>query len=256
MIGMEFKKYIKKKMVKIETRIMCEIDKFSHTSGKNGRNGCKGDKGDTGNTGNKGDTGDKGDKGDTGDKGDKGDKGDIGDKGDAGSGTIIPYASGTPIIMTVNSGVIGTVSLVAFGSSTSGITLSSGDIILNGTSGLTNQAFSFPRNGTVTGITAYLTTTAQVYITDSNSAFIAVQLYQSATPNNIFTAIPGTLVVLNPPLTGTVYVGSIHHVEMTGLSIPITIGTRLLLVFLTESNTLFPEFFSVTGYASGGMTIA
>ncbi len=48
-----------------------------------------------------------------------------------GAGAIIPYASGTPaIVTTVLSGLLGTTSLIGFGSSATGVSIAGGVIDL------------------------------------------------------------------------------------------------------------------------------
>lgn len=177
--------------------------------------------------------------------------------GPAGGGAIIPYASGLPIVMTtVLGGVVGTVSLVGFGNSLPGITLLGGAIDLTGpiAGGLLNFAFSVPRAGTITSIAAYFSNLIALDVVDTTIT-ITAQLYQSTTPNNTFTPIPGASVTLAPPLSGALLgVGGISNNIATGLAIPVAPQTRLLMVFsataagLTLANT-------VTGYASAGVTI-
>jgi len=84
---------------------------------------------------------------------------------------------------------------------------------------------------------------------------ITAQLYESATPDNTFTPIAGTLVTLAPPLTGVLAIGTISSGIVTGLSIPVTAETRLLMVYsITAAGVTLIN--TVTGYASAGVTIA
>ncbi|WP_240414656.1 exosporium glycoprotein BclB-related protein [Paenibacillus periandrae] len=156
---------------------------------------------------------------------------------------------------TIAGGLVGTASLVGFGSSATGISLVGGAIDLTGTVAgpLINFAFSAPRNGTITSVTAYFSTTVALNLVGS-TVTITAQLFSSATPDNTFTAIAGTDVTLAPALTGVLGLGAISNGIITGLSIPITAQTRLLLVFsaTAEGVTLIN---TVTGYASAGITI-
>lgn len=170
---------------------------------------------------------------------------------DIGGGAVIPFASGlNPMLMTsIAGGLVGTPSFVAFGASESGPNLTS-PINLQGAS---SMAFSLSRDGTITSISAYFNNLAEIDLTDSTVS-ITVQLYQSTTPNEIFTAIPGTSFTLSPALSGIVPVGFSASGSLTGLSIPVTANTRLLLVYsITATGESLVN--TVVGTASAGVTI-
>ncbi|WP_348537402.1 exosporium glycoprotein BclB-related protein [Paenibacillus sp. PastH-2] len=139
------------------------------------------------------------------------------------TGTIIPYASGLPAALTtVLGGLLNTSSLVGFGNSATGVTITGGVIDLTGAAvTLLNFAFSVPRTGTITSLAAYFSTTASVAQVGS-TVTITAQLFRSTTPNNTFTAVPDALVTLAPPLTGVVAIGTISSGLTSGLSIPVT----------------------------------
>jgi BclB C-terminal domain-containing protein len=151
-----------------------------------------------------------------------------------------------------------TVSLLGFGSSAIGVTLIDGNTVsLSGTPGLLlNMAFSMPRDGTLTGITAYFSLVTGVLglLLDESIVTIIAQVYTSPTPDNTFTAVPGAFVVLTPTLTGTLFTGAISFGSNTELSIPLTAQTRVLVVFSITSEDL-AIIVPVTGYASAGLTI-
>ena len=152
--------------------------------------------------------------------------------GATGSGAIIPYASGLPAsLTTVLGGLLNTSSLVGFGNNASGVTISGGTIDLTGAAGtLLNFAFSASRAGTITSLAAYFSTTAGLSLVGSTITLTA-QLFRSTTPNNTFTAVPGAVVTLSPALTGILSLGTISSGLTSGLSIPVTAGDRLLMVF-------------------------
>ncbi|CAM4382813.1 exosporium glycoprotein BclB-related protein [Paenibacillus xylanexedens] len=225
-------------------------------TGTTGLTGVTGATGLTGVTGATGLTGVTGATGLTGVTGATGLTGVTGVTGATGSGAIIPFASGGPAILTtILGGLVGTTSLIGFGSSATGVSILGGTIDLTGTivGPLINFAFSVPRDGVITSIAAYFSTTAALALVGS-TVTITAQLFSSPTPNNAFTAVPGAVVTLAPPLTGIIALGSISNGITTGLAIPVTAQTRLLLVFsataagLTLVNT-------VVGYASGGVNI-
>ncbi|MGN7412731.1 exosporium glycoprotein BclB-related protein [Paenibacillus sp. SAF-068] len=228
-------------------------------TGATGDPGIAGTAGVTGNTGAAGIAGITGATGVTGAPGITGITGVTGSTGvtgATGSGAIIPFASGGPAILTtIAGGLVGTTSLIGFGNSATGVSILGGTIDLTGTvvGPLINFAFSTPRDGVITSIAAYFSTTASLALVGS-TVTITAQLFSSPTPDNAFTAVPGAIVTLAPPLTGIIALGSISNGITTGLAIPVTAETRLLLVFsataagLTLVNT-------VVGYASGGVNI-
>ncbi|OME45529.1 exosporium glycoprotein BclB-related protein [Paenibacillus odorifer] len=186
-----------------------------------------------------------------------GSAGVTGATGAAGAGAIIPYSSGLPVAMTtVLGGLLNTSSAVGFGSSATNISITGGTIDLTGAAGtLLNFAFSVPRTGTLTSMAAYFSATSSVSLVGS-TVTITAQLYRSTTPNNTFTAVPGALVTLSPPLTGLIALGTISSGNTTGLSIPVTVGERLLLVFTSTVTAGIDVATTVAGYASAGVTIA
>ncbi|MEK5281820.1 MULTISPECIES: exosporium glycoprotein BclB-related protein [Paenibacillus] len=231
-------------------------------TGSAGATGATGTAGATGATGSAGVTGATGTAGVTGATGAgvtgaTGSAGVTGATGAAGAGAIIPYSSGLPVAMTtVLGGLLNTSSAVGFGSSATNISITGGTIDLTGAAGtLLNFAFSVPRTGTLTSMAAYFSATSSVSLVGS-TVTITAQLYRSTTPNNTFTAVPGALVTLSPPLTGLIALGTISSGNTTGLSIPVTVGERLLLVFTSTVTAGIDVATTVAGYASAGVTIA
>ncbi|MEK4144358.1 exosporium glycoprotein BclB-related protein [Paenibacillus sp. FSL L8-0333] len=229
------------------------------TAGATGATGSAGATGATGSAGVTGATGAgvTGATGSAGVTGATGSAGVTGATGAAGAGAIIPYSSGLPVAMTtVLGGLLNTSSAVGFGSSATNISITGGTIDLTGAAGtLLNFAFSVPRTGTLTSMAAYFSATSSVSLVGS-TVTITAQLYRSTTPNNTFTAVPGALVTLSPPLTGLIALGTISSGNTTGLSIPVTVGERLLLVFTSTVTAGIDVATTVAGYASAGVTIA
>ncbi|WP_405130589.1 exosporium glycoprotein BclB-related protein [Paenibacillus sp. FSL H8-0317] len=228
----------------------------SGTTGVTGATGASGTTGATGTAGTTGVTGATGTAGTTGVTGATGTAGTTGATGATGSGTIIPYASGLPVALTtVLGGLLNTSSLVGFGNSATGVSVNGGIIDLTGAAGtLLNFAFSASRAGTITSLAAYFSTTAGLSLVGS-TVTITAQLFRSTTPNNSFTAVPGALVTLAPPLTGVLALGTISSGVTTGLSIPVSAGDRLLMVFSASVTAGIDVATSIAGYASGGLTI-
>ncbi|MEK3717118.1 exosporium glycoprotein BclB-related protein [Paenibacillus sp. FSL R7-0333] len=227
-------------------------------TGETGMTGITGPTGVTGagETGATGETGMTGITGPTGVTG-AGETGPTGMTGATGSGAIIPYASGIPAEMTtVVGGVNNTSSLVGFGNTVTGVAgVPAGTIDLTGSAGtMLNVAFSVPHDGTITSLAAYFSTSDTVALTGSTMT-VTAQLYQSVTPNNAFTPITGALVTLAPALTGPVTLGTISSGLTAGLSIPVTAGTRLLMVFSAANTGGTDAAVTIPGYASAGLTI-
>ncbi|WP_243896121.1 exosporium glycoprotein BclB-related protein [Paenibacillus sp. F411] len=193
--------------------------------------------------------------GGTGTTGATGPTGPTGATGAPGAGAVIPYASGLPVTLTtVAGGLVGTVGLIGFGSSVSGVSALGGTIDLTGVGGnLLNFAFSAPRAGTITDIAAFFSTTVALNLIGS-TVTITAQLYRASPPSNTFVAIPGGFVTLAPALSGAVAVGATSNGLNSGLAIPVAAEDRLLLAFEATASGL-SLINLVVGYAGAGITI-
>ena len=179
--------------------------------------------------------------------------GPTGPTGSAGEGAIIPFASGIPVALTtVFGGLLNTSSAIGFGSNLPGISAASGTISLLG---LTNFAFSVPRDGVITSLAGYLSITAGLSLIGS-TVTVSAQLFESTTPDDIFVEVPGAVVTLTPPLTGLISIGDVSSGVTTGLNIPVTAGTRLLLIFSAEVTGGLDLAATIAGYASAGLGIS
>ena len=151
--------------------------------------------------------------------------------------------------------MVGTTSLVGFGSTATGISVAGGLIDLTGTvlGPIINYAFSVPRDGNITSLAAYFSNTIAASLVGTTITLRA-QLYASSTPDNTFSPVAGAEVTLAPPFNGVLALGTISSGITTGLSIPVTAETRLLMVFSATADGL-SLINTVTGYASAGVTI-
>jgi BclB C-terminal domain-containing protein len=221
------------------------------TTGLTGASGVTGATGVTGTTGATGATGVTGDTGATGLTGAIGATGATGVTGEAGAATIIPVSSGAnPInLTTIAGGLSGDVGLIAFGGSTS-TTLTGGTI---DETNIGSYSFTMPRAGTITDISAFFRTTTALSLVGS-TVTITAQLYQATSGSNVFVPVPGAVVTLAPSLTGLNSIGTTASGTVTGLSIPVSPGGRLMFVYgATASGVSLIN--SVPGHASGGITI-
>lgn len=186
----------------------------------------------------------------TGATGATGPTGPTGPTGATGPGAIIPFASGpVTTLTTVLGGLIGVQAVMGFGNSDS-VTTVAGVITLTDSS----MAFSMPRDGTITSLAAYFSVSLEAALIGS-TVTITAQIYSSPTPNDSFAPVAGAAVALTPPLAGVVAVGTITSGVTTGLSIPVTAGTRLLLVFTATVTGGIDIGTSLFGFASGGLSI-
>lgn len=224
-------------------------------TGAGGATGATGATGADGATGATGADGATGATGATEATGADGATGATGATGVAGSGAIIPFASGLPVsVTTIAGGLAGLPAFVGFGSSAQGLTVLSSTIDITNASGtLSNFAFQVPRDGMITSFSAFFSTTVLLSLIGS-TVTVRAQIYQSATPNNVFSPIAGTLINLAPSFSGVVSVGTLLNGALTGLNIPVTAQTRLMLVFSASASGV-SLLNTVVGYASAGLSI-
>ena len=230
-------------------------------TGATGEDGATGPTGPTGSTGPTGTNGANGDRGPTGPTGitgatgATGSTGPTGSTGAAGASAIIPFASGLPVsLTTIAGGLVGTPAFIGFGSSAPGISIIGNTIDLTNPSGtLTNFAFTMPRDGVITSIDVFFSTTAALSLVGSTIT-IEAKLYESIAPNNTMTVVPGTTVTLTPSLTGVISIGTISKGILTGLNINVPAGTRLMLVLTARASGL-SLVNTVAGYVSAGVAI-
>lgn len=170
----------------------------------------------------------------------------------AATPAIIPFSSGAPLEMTtVLGGLLNTKAVLGFGNSAGSITAVGG--IIDATS-INNFAFSMPRDGIITSMSAFFSNTVAMSLVGSTLT-ITAQLYSSATPDNTFTAVPGAFVTLAPELTGVLAIGTVSNGLTTSLSIPVTAQTRLLMVYSATVTAGLDISTVVVGYGSASVAI-
>ena len=114
--------------------------------------------------------------------------------------------------------------------------------------GLTNFAFSMPRDGTITSLAAYLSATAALTLLAPLT--YTVQVYSSTAPSDTFSPVAGAVVTLTIP--GSIAIGDTFNGVVTGLAIPVTEQTRLLLVVSATGGGIVG---TVAGSLSAGLGI-
>ncbi len=111
---------------------------------------------------------------------------------------------------------------------------------------------SVPQNETITSMTAYFSTTTPLALVGTTVTLTA-QLYESPAFSNTFDPVPGAVVVLVPPLTGIVSPGTVSNGIVTGLSIPVPAGTKLMTVITASaSGTALIDI--INGFGSVGIS--
>lgn len=166
-------------------------------------------------------------------------------------GSIIPFASGAvPVALTsLAEGLVGTPFFLGFGTAVPGVFVGE-NIILPTVGGLLNEAFTVPRTGSITSISATFTITVALSVTPT--ATVRAQIYRAPAGSDIFA--PTTAFVdLSPELTTALAVGTTLSGTAVTVPVPVTAGDRLLMVFTLEGAPLAG---AVTGTASAGIAIA
>jgi BclB C-terminal domain-containing protein len=93
-------------------------------------------------------------------------------------------------VTTIAGGLAGDAAGIGFGNSFSGLALFGPLIDLTGSPGVgANMAFSIPRNGTITAINGYFSTTVAMALVGTTLTMTG-QLYRSPLPDNIFFPWP------------------------------------------------------------------
>lgn len=166
------------------------------------------------------------------------------------TGAIIPFSSGTvpAILVSALGGLIGTASLVGFGTAIPDVTVTGDTIDL--VDPLLTEAFSVPRDGSITSISASFRVTEE--ITVAGIGTVNARIYRAPAGSNTFTETDAS-VDLTPALTGVIAVDDILSGTSANFA-PVTVapGDRLLMVFSVTGPTTAT---TVTGTASAGINI-
>ncbi len=108
-----------------------------------------------------------------------------------------------------------------------------------------NFALSVPRDGTITSIASLFSVAVTIPLTTIST--ITARVYISTPPSIIFTQVAAIPLPVLP--AGAVPGTSVS--DVAPLSIPVSAGDRLLIVFSAESTSNG----TIDGYASAGLTI-
>jgi BclB C-terminal domain-containing protein len=212
--------------------------------GPTGVTGAEGIAGATGVTGAEGIAGPTGITGALGPTGPQGDTGATGEAGSDGAGGMIAFASGNTLELFV--GNSSNSAIVGFGESSSGLNAGDGFTLNNNI----NFAFLVAEPGVLTSIGGSFTVNPGVTL--GAEVIVTARLFEAVgpVPGNTFTPVPGGLVSFTA-FDGTVATGTTHSNFSNGLSIPISAGTRLLMVVTGTSASSV----DLNGTVSAGVTI-
>ncbi|OXM17214.1 hypothetical protein [Paenibacillus herberti] len=182
------------------------------------------------------------------------------------NGTVLSFTSNTS---PMNLGVDGRSGqptggvIIGFGFDSRAISVTTNDssssisIVLADNLGGNNYAFSMPRGGTLSSMTASFTLTSPAIFINSPMT-VQAQLCRSspgASPYTPFTTIPGAIVPLIPALSGSLSNLTCEG-SLTGLDIPLNPGDRLVVVFTASSSpNSFANPQNIFGTGSASLTI-
>lgn len=167
------------------------------------------------------------------------------------TGSIIPFASGlTPITLTTAiGGTVSTAAFIGFGTNIPSAGVLGATIDLTG---LLNEAFSVPRPGTITAISASLTFTAAVTLLGTSA--VVAQVFRAPAGSNTFSP---TGVSVNIPIPGVIAVNDTIAASSSNFPpVSVSVGDRLLMVYSTTTTGTLDVAGVVVGSASAGITIA
>lgn len=165
------------------------------------------------------------------------------------TGSIIPFSSGVTPAVLVNAvgGLIGTTSLVGFGSAIPGVSVVNNQINL--LAPLLSEAFSVPRAGSITSISASFRATLAVALV--GTATVNARIYRAPAGSNTFTATAASVNLT--PITGPLAVDqTVSGTSENFAPVAVSPGDRLLMVFSVSGVALAT---TLTGVASAGINI-
>lgn len=166
------------------------------------------------------------------------------------NGSIIPFSSGTVSTLTTNAdGTPDLIEMISFGSNSGG-SFTGGQIDAS----FGNMSFVVPRDGIINAISGFYNTRVALDLGEAVVA-ITLQLYSAGPSDIFFSPVSGTELTLAPLFTGNVPVGINIWADSPELSIPVTRGTRLLLVYSASITEGPASQVLIVGYACAGLTI-
>lgn len=208
--------------------------------GPQGIQGPQGPQGVEGQQGPQGDAGPEGDVGPQGPQGIQGPQGEAGADGEdgaPGAGTIFSSNSGVPAVATsIAGGLAGSVTTMPPNGTglETGVPITGGQIArIQAPSGF-DHGQVIARDGTITAVNAQTSLAAAMALVGT-TVTQQVSVWKASTAGSDYSPIPGAMVTLSPSLTGILPIGTTADGTVTGLSIPVVAGDRLLVVYSVTS---------------------
>ncbi|WP_454723544.1 hypothetical protein [Delftia acidovorans] len=213
-------------------------------AGPTGPIGLQGPAGQTGAQGPMGATGLQGPTGAQGDIGLPGPTGPTGPAGVSGGKVIMSSSAKGMALTTIVGGLSGNVAVLPMNGYVPAAAMQSligGNLDLTAQQAADGVPQSFPADGVINGLSAQIQNTSALSLIGTTIS-VQAQLYTSV--DNVFRPVPGAVCTMAPVYTGLLAIGAISSCIVTGLSIPVTAGTRGVFVIsanaagLTLVNTL------------------
>jgi BclB C-terminal domain-containing protein len=155
-----------------------------------------------------------------------------GDDGLNGSGAMFATGGDGAEATTIAGGLSGTATVLPLSGYTVASDTLDGVSIVGGTIDLTNTpgiGQPVPNDLTLTSISASFSNTVAMGLVGT-TVTVTAQVFSASNSSNVYTPVPGALVTLSPALTGVIPIGTISSGLTTGLAIPMTIGTKVIVV--------------------------
>lgn len=168
-----------------------------------------------------------------------------------GTDFIIPYSSGLYMVLNTNEeGQASIAAMVGFGNYISAV-LDNGQVDEQDD----HLSFLVPHDSVIHELVAFCNIRQEIILGDSSLRVVA-QIYSAGLTDNFFTPIPETRLELSPLLEGIVPVGQHLYAATGDIAIPVTKGTRLMLIYTSQVIQGPPGMFMVLGYADAGLSMS
>jgi BclB C-terminal domain-containing protein len=170
---------------------------------------------------------------------------------------MLSSSSGQPAVTTTVLGGVGnTVTVLPINGTgaVSGVPVVGSKIDATG-SGVAGLAQPITGDRTLTGIDGRFTNNAAMSLVGSTLS-LEVEVWASAALDNVFTRVPGASCTLGPALTGIVPIGTVGACSTTGLTVPLTDQTQVILVVRSTVTAGLDVASALTGYWSAGLALS
>jgi BclB C-terminal domain-containing protein len=180
----------------------------------------------------------------------------LADINEVSTSTIIPFASGDPVPLYAKpfesyprSAAIGFGDLAK-------VTDESGVLVFEH-SFFRNVAFVMPTDGVITSLAGSFNLYSDAHeILPTSSLVVKCAIYIAPAGSVIFSLLEGVSIDLAPHFDSQSTSSQVSTGRKSNLSIPVSAGSRLTMVFTVFDNSVSSELsFGLLGHASGGLTI-